>query len=86
MYLGVPSLLESVMVLPYVSQCISVVVFMCVCMCVCVCVQVMCSRIVQCHLHNVYTLGCVNQYEGMFTHSIWAEHGVGKKRLEVSNS
>ena len=34
MYLGVPSLLESVMVLPYVSGCISVVVF---CMCVFVC-------------------------------------------------
>ena len=37
MYLDVPSLLESVIMLPYVSQCISVVVFMCVCVCVCVC-------------------------------------------------
>ena len=67
MYLDVPSLLESVIMLPYVSRCISVVVFMCVCVCVCVCVracvcvrmclcvQVMCSRIVQCYLHNVYT-------------------------------
>ena len=58
MYLDVPSLLECVIMLPYVSRCISVVVFMCVlcvCVCVCVCVQVMCSRIVQCYLHNVYT-------------------------------
>ena len=30
-------------------------VYVCVCVCVCVCVQVMCSRIVQCYLHNVYT-------------------------------
>ena len=41
MYLDVPSLLECVIMLPYVSRCISVVVFMCVlCVCVCVCVCV----------------------------------------------
>ena len=39
MYLDVPSLLECVIILPYVSRCISVVVFMCVCVCVCVCVS-----------------------------------------------
>ena len=38
MYLGVSSLLESVMVLPYVSRCIRFVVFVCVYVCVCVCV------------------------------------------------
>ena len=43
--LDVPSLLECIIMLPYVSRCISVV-FMCVCVCMCVCVQVMCSRIV----------------------------------------
>ena len=32
-----PSLLESVIMLPYVSRYISVVAFMCVCACVCVC-------------------------------------------------
>ena len=37
MYLDVPSLLECVIMLPYVSRCISVV-FMCVCVYVCVCV------------------------------------------------
>ena len=36
MYLDVPSLLECVIILPYVSRCICVV-FMCVCVCVYVC-------------------------------------------------
>ena len=55
------------------SRCISVVV--CVCVCVCVCVQVMCSRIVQCYLHNLYT--CIRVCSR-------APYGAGKKRLEVS--
>ena len=39
----------------YVCVCVCVCVCVSVCVCLCVCVQVMCSRIVQCYLHNVYT-------------------------------
>ena len=88
MYLDVPSLLESVIMLPYVSLCISVV-FMCVCVCVCVCVcmQLMCSRIYTVPFaQRIHMQRVCKQYEGMLTHSILAEHAVSKKRLEVSLS
>ena len=47
MYLDVSSLLESVIMLPYVSRCISIV-FVCVCVCVCVCAVCVCVCVCVC--------------------------------------
>ena len=41
---------------------VCVCMYVCVCMCVyvCVCMQVLCSRMVKVHLHNVYTGTCTS--------------------------
>ena len=51
-------------VLPHVQQCVRVMC-MCICvyMCVCVCMQVLCSRMVKVHLHNVYWYTCIRVCE-----------------------
>ena len=60
--MGIQSLLKSVLVFchmrdvyVFVYVCICVYVYVCMCMCVyvCVCMQLLCSRMVNVHLHNV---------------------------------
>ena len=72
---GVPSLLDSVIMFCHMYNiaymlcacvCICVYTGMCVlcmcmyvCVCVCVYMQVLCSRMVKVHLHNVYWCTCI---------------------------
>ena len=57
---GCPSLLDSVIM--FCHMCSSAYV-LCVYVCVCACMQVLCSRMVKVHLHNVYWYTCIRVCE-----------------------
>ena len=63
--------------------CVGMCVYVCVCVCMCVCMQVLCSRMVKVHLHNVYWYTCIRVCKpSIKVYSVGADRCVGKKKLK----